>query len=99
MSLQAKICGLKKKIEVETAIKYEAAFCGFILNWPKSHRHISFAEAKSLIEENSGKILSNVSKKLDYLVVGEKPTTKKVKQAKELSIKVISQSEWEQILN
>ena len=61
--------------------------------------NISRAEAKSLIEENSGKILSNVSKKLDYLVVGEKPTTKKVKQAKELSIKVISQSEWEQILN
>ena len=52
MSLQAKICGLKKKIEVETAIKYEAAFCGFILNWPKSHRHISFAEAKSLISVN-----------------------------------------------
>ena len=48
MSLQAKICGLKKKIEVETAIKYEAAFCGFILNWPKSHRCISFEEAKSL---------------------------------------------------
>jgi len=48
MSLQAKICGLKKKIEVETAIKYEAAFCGFILNWPKSHRYISFDEAKFL---------------------------------------------------
>ena len=48
MSLQAKICGLKKKIEVETAIEYEAAFCGFILNWPKSHRYISFEEAKSL---------------------------------------------------
>jgi len=60
---------------------------------------ISRAEAKSLIEENSGKILSNVSKKLDYLVIGEKPTAKKVKQAKELNIKVISQSEWEKILN
>ncbi len=61
--------------------------------------NISRAEAKSLIEENSGKILSNVSKKLDYLVIGEKPTTKKVKQAKELNIQVISQSEWEKILN
>ncbi len=61
--------------------------------------NISRAEAKSLIEENSGKILSNVSKKLDYLVIGEKPTTKKVKQAQELNIKVISQSEWERILN
>jgi len=61
--------------------------------------NISRAEAKSLIEENSGKILSNVSKKLDYLVIGEKPTQKKVKQAKELNIKVISQLDWEKILN
>ena len=58
---------------------------------------ISRAEAKSLTEENSGKILSNVSKKLDYLVTGEKPTVKKVKQAKELNIKVIDQKEYENL--
>tara|TARA_B100000579_G_scaffold282784_1_gene234171 strand:+ start:856 stop:2877 length:2022 start_codon:yes stop_codon:yes gene_type:complete len=67
-------------------------FTGKLLN-------ISRAEAKSLTEENSGKILSNVSKKLDYLVMGEKPTTKKIKQAKELNIKVISQAEWKKLLN
>ncbi len=67
-------------------------FTGKLLN-------ISRAEAKSLIEENSGKILSNVSKKLDYLVAGEKPTVKKVKQAKEFGIKVINQSEWKKLLN
>mgnify|MGYP001340003016 CR=1 FL=1 len=67
-------------------------FTGKLLN-------ISRAEAKSLIEENSGKILSNVSKKLDYLVIGENPTAKKVKQAQELNIKVIKQSEWKKILN
>ena len=61
--------------------------------------NISRAEAKSLTEQNSGKILSNVSKKLDYLVIGEKPTAKKVKQANELSIKVISQLEWKKLLN
>ncbi len=60
---------------------------------------ISRAEAKSLTEENSGKILTNVSKKLDYLVTGEKPATKKVKQAKELNIKIISQLEWKKLLN
>ncbi len=59
----------------------------------------SRAEAKSLTEENAGKILSNVNKKLDYLVIGEKPTNKKIKQAKELKIKVINQSEWEKLLN
>ena len=61
--------------------------------------NISRAEAKSLTEQNSGKILSNVSRKLDYLVIGEKPTPKKVKQAKELSIKVIDQLEWKKLLN
>ena len=59
----------------------------------------SRAEAKSLTEANAGKILSNVNKKLDYLVIGEKPTNKKIKQAKELKIKVINQSEWEKLLN
>ena len=38
---------------------------------------MSRAEAKSLIEENSGSIVSTVSKKLDYLIIGEKPTKKK----------------------
>ena len=32
---------------------------------------ISRAEVKSIIEQNSGSIISSVSKKLDYLVVGE----------------------------
>ena len=60
---------------------------------------ISRAEAKSLTEQNSGKILSNVTKNLDYLVIGEKATTKKIKQANDLRVKVIKQSEWEDLLN
>ena len=60
---------------------------------------ISRAEAKSLIEENSGSIVSNVSKKLNYLIVGEKPTTRKVNEAKNLNIKIISQSELIKMIN
>ena len=60
---------------------------------------ISRAEAKSLIEQNSGKIISNVNKKLDYLIVGEKSTTKKVNNAKELNIKLINQKELMKMLN
>ena len=51
---------------------------------------ISRAEAKSLVEKNSGSTLSNVSKNLDYLVVGEKATNKKVELAKNLGIDIIS---------
>ncbi len=61
--------------------------------------NMSRAEVKSIIEKNSGKILSSVNKKLDYLIVGDKPTTKKVNQAKELGIKTINQIELLKLLN
>ena len=60
---------------------------------------ISRAEAKSLIEQNSGKITGNVNKKLNYLIVGEKPTAKKINMAKDLNIKIINQKEWLEMLN
>ena len=60
---------------------------------------MSRAEAKSLIEQNSGSIISNVSKKLDYLIIGEKPTKRKVDAAKELKIKILDQKDFLKILN
>ena len=60
---------------------------------------MSRAEAKSVIELNSGSIVSNVSKKLDYLIIGEKPTKRKIDMAKELKVKIISQEEWNKMLN
>ena len=60
---------------------------------------ISRAEAKSLIEENSGNIISSISKKLDYLIVGEKPTKRKIESAKELKIRIIDQVQFLKMLN
>ena len=60
---------------------------------------ISRAEVKSLIEENSGNILSSVSNKLDYLIIGEKPTKRKIDSAKELKIKIIDHTEFLKMLN
>ena len=60
---------------------------------------ISRAEIKSLIEENSGVTVISLSKKLDYLIIGEKPTNRKIEAAKELNIKIINQSEWLRLIN
>ena len=60
--------------------------------------NMSRAEIKSIIEKNSGKILSSVNKKLDFLIIGEKPTTKKVNQANDLGIKIINQKELNKLL-
>ena len=60
---------------------------------------ISRAEVKSLIEENSGTIISSVSKKLDYLITGDKPTKRKVELAKQLNIKIINQDEFLKLID
>ena len=60
---------------------------------------ISRAEVKSLIEENSGITVSTVSNKLNYLIVGEKPTRRKLESAKELKIKIINQEDFLKMLN
>ena len=60
---------------------------------------ISRAEAKSLIEKNSGTTISSISKNLDYLVIGDKPTKRKLDQAKNFGIKLISQEELIKLLN
>ena len=59
---------------------------------------ISRAEAKSLIEENSGTTVSSVTKKLNYLILGEKPTRKKIETAKELNILTIDQNQFLRML-
>ena len=61
--------------------------------------NMSRSEAKSLIEQNSGSIVSNVSKKLDYLIIGEKPTKRKVDTARDLNVKILDQSTWFKMLN
>ena len=60
--------------------------------------NMSRSEAKSIIEQNSGSIVSNVSKKLNFLIVGEKPTNRKVEAAKNLKVKILDQSSWLKML-
>ncbi len=61
---------------------------------------MSRSEAKSLVENNGGKVLGTISKKLDMLVTGNsKPTQKKIEAAKKLNVKIIKETDWYKILN
>jgi DNA ligase (NAD+) len=51
-------------------------------------------EAHELIEKNGGKLLSGVSSKLNYLIVGDDPGSK-VDKAQSLDVKIIS---WDELL-
>lgn len=55
------------------------------------------SEAKALIEERGGRVTGSVSKKTDYVLVGENPGSK-LDRAKELGITVIDEKEFNSFL-
>ncbi len=57
------------------------------------------SEAEAMVEKNSGKIVSGVSSKLNYLVVGEDAGSKQEKAKKITSIKIISEEEFLKMLS
>jgi len=92
---------LKKIMKISNAIsaKKDGILKNKTFMFTGKLKEISRAEAKSLVEQNSGKIISNVNNKLNYLVIGEKPTKGKIKKAKELNIKMLTQVEWIRMLD
>jgi len=59
----------------------------------------SRSELKSLAENMGAKIVSTISKKTDYLVTGsKKPTLKKINDAKQLNVKILSEKDWTKII-
>ena len=63
-------------------------------------KDMSRSEAKAIAENNGGKVLGSISKKLDFLVVGDsKPTKRKIDEAKKLNIEIILEKDWNKILN
>jgi len=63
-------------------------------------KKMSRSEAKALAEEHGAKILGTVSKKLDFLVIGDsKPTKNKIEKAKELRVNIMTEEKWYDLLN
>jgi len=54
-------------------------------------------QATALIKERGGKVASSVSKKTDYVVVGEDPGSK-LDKARELHVKTLEEDEFEKLL-
>ena len=56
------------------------------------------SEAEAMAEENGGQLLSGVSAKLNYLVVGDDAGSKLEKAKKINTVKIISEAEFLQII-
>ena len=93
---------LIKNLKIQNYIVQNAdgKFSNKKLMFTGGFKSMSRSEAKAIVENNGGKVLGALSKKLDFLVVGEsKPTKRKIDQAKKLNIKIILEKDWNNILN
>ena len=93
---------LVKKLSIKDYIlqNTKGKFSNKKLMFTGGFQNISRSEAKAIVENNGGKVLGAISKKLDFLVVGDsKPTKKKIDQAKQFNIKIISEKDWDKILD
>ena len=76
--MQVKLCGLSSQEEVIASTNLNADFCGFILNYPKSHRYISYEQAR--------KLTSLPKKNSKYVGVLVKPTDKELEKYSKLNL-------------
>ena len=76
--MKIKVCGLSNTEEVKTCVQHGANYCGFILNYPKSHRFIQFEKAKEL---------TNIEKKnTKYVGVLVNPKNEELEKFSKLNI-------------
>ena len=76
--MKVKVCGLSTAEQVKTCIDFAADYCGFILNYPKSHRYIDLQKAKEL---------TNIKKKnTKFVGVLVNPKNKELEKFSKLNI-------------
>ncbi len=93
---------LVKKLQINdfSAPDKKGKFSNKTLMFTGGFEKMSRSEAKTLVENNGGKVLGTISKKLDILVIGSsKPTKKKIESAKQLNIKILKENDWYKILD
>ena len=76
--MEAKVCGLTTAEQVNACVDYGANFCGFILNYKKSHRFVNYQRAEQLTKINK--------KNAAYVGVLVNPTTEELKTFSNLNL-------------
>ena len=79
-------------------LDYDDTKLEYIGGGDTSHSAGNIGKVQDLIEKYSGKVSNSVSKKTDYVLLGEDAGSKLVK-AQELGIKTVSEQEFMEMIN
>ncbi|MFC5408216.1 NAD-dependent DNA ligase LigA [Larkinella bovis] len=89
-----RLAGLQMESDRVTVEKKGESLVGKTFLYTGTFSHFSREELESEIEAHGGKLLSGVSKKLNYLIVGENPGPSKVEKAQKMGVNRISEDEF-----
>jgi DNA ligase (NAD+) len=93
-----KEAGLQLEIVERETINEGNALVGMLLLYTGTFKKYSRQELEDKIAANGGKLVSGVSKKLNYLIVGEGAGPSKVAKAEKLGVPMISEEEFEALI-
>lgn len=94
MCLKLKKYGLKMEIDEEILENKGGNLNGLIVCFTGSSNKFKGDEVEKFLEENGAKCVHSVSKKLNYLIIGEKPGSSKVKKAEENGVSIINENDF-----
>lgn len=84
--------GLKMEVEVSENATDVLGGKAFVVSGV--FEHFSRDEIKKSVEDNGGKITSSISAKTDFVLAGDKMGPAKLQKAEKLGVKIISESEY-----
>lgn len=93
-----KLAGLQLEIAERETVSEGSALEGLLLLYTGTFKNYTRTELEDKIAANGGKLVSGVSKKLNYLIVGEGAGPSKLAKAEKLGVKMISEEEFEELL-
>lgn len=94
MCLKLKKYGLKMEIDEEALENKGGSLNGLTICFTGASNRFKGDEVERFLEENGAKCVHSVSKKLNYLIIGDKPGSSKVKKAEENNITIITEKEF-----
>ena len=83
--------------DIDIVVKANSAVQGLSIVFTGKFIGMSRSEAKDNAERMGAKVLSSVTSRTDLLIIGDEPGSK-LKKAKELEIKIVTESEWLDII-
>jgi DNA ligase (NAD+) len=90
--------GVKMETDDAPVVRESNSLEGKSFLYTGTFASMSREELENRIEANGGKLVSSVSAKLNFLIVGEKPGASKLDKAAKLNVKMISEEEFLEML-